>query len=160
MSKTIISVTSKAIGKCRSECRSPPAGGNAKSLDQRVEPLDVGDLDADRVQHLQQVLARLLLAAFDGLGKRRLHAAALLAQFPRPRIERGGLAERFAHAPTEALGLAKSVMNRAFESDRDTVYAQEAAAQAMCRESAFHQEAVRRFLAKEAPQYQWPESKK
>lgn len=70
------------------------------------------------------------------------------------------LAARFAHAPTEALGLAKSVMNRAFESDRDTVYAQEAAAQAMCRESAFHQEAVRRFLAKEAPQYQWPESKK
>jgi 2-(1,2-epoxy-1,2-dihydrophenyl)acetyl-CoA isomerase len=52
------------------------------------------------------------------------------------------------------------VMNRAFESDRDTVYAHEAAAQAMCRESAFHQEAVRRFLAKEAPQYQWPESKK
>lgn len=70
------------------------------------------------------------------------------------------LAARFEHAPTEALGLAKSVMNRAFESDRDTVYAQEAAAQAMCRESAFHQEAVRRFLAKEAPAYQWPESKK
>lgn len=70
------------------------------------------------------------------------------------------LAARFEHAPTEALGLAKSVMNRAFESDRDTVYAQEAAAQAMCRESAFHQEAVRRFLAKQAPAYQWPESKK
>lgn len=70
------------------------------------------------------------------------------------------LAARFGQAPTEALGLAKSVMNRAFETDRDTVYLQEAAAQAMCRESAFHQEAVRRFLAKEAPQYQWPESKK
>lgn len=70
------------------------------------------------------------------------------------------LAARFERAPTEALGLAKSVMNRAFESDRDTVYAQEAAAQAMCRESAFHQEAVRRFLAKEAPVYQWPEGKK
>lgn len=69
------------------------------------------------------------------------------------------LAARFEHAPTEALGLAKSVMNRAFESDRDTVYAQEAAAQAMCRESGFHQEALRRFLAKEAPTYQWPENK-
>ncbi len=69
-------------------------------------------------------------------------------------------AERFQHAPTEALGLAKGVMNHAFESERRSVYAQEAAAQAMCRESAFHQEAVRRFLAKEAPAYQWPEGKK
>lgn len=69
------------------------------------------------------------------------------------------LAERFRHAPTEALGLAKSVMNRAFESDRRSIYAQEAAAQAMCRESAFHQEAVRRFIAKEPPVYQWPETK-
>ena len=69
-------------------------------------------------------------------------------------------ADRFQHAPTDAIGLAKSVMNRAFESDRRTVYAQEAAAQAMCRESEFHQEAVRRFLAKEPPVFQWPEERK
>lgn len=68
-------------------------------------------------------------------------------------------AARFEHAPTEALGLAKAVMNHAYESDRREVYAQEAAAQAMCRESTFHQEAVRRFLAKEAPAYQWPEDR-
>jgi enoyl-CoA hydratase/carnithine racemase len=68
-------------------------------------------------------------------------------------------AQRFAHAPTEAIGLAKGVMNHAFESERRTVYAQEAMAQAMARESAFHQEAARRFLAKEAPLYQWPEQK-
>lgn len=68
-------------------------------------------------------------------------------------------AQRFAHAPTEAIGLAKGVMNRAFESERRTVYAQEAMGQAMARESAFHQEASRRFLAKEAPLYQWPEQK-
>ena len=67
-------------------------------------------------------------------------------------------AERFHAAPTEALGLVKGVMNHAFESDRRTVYAQEAMAQAMCRESAFHQEAARRFLAKEPPLYQWTES--
>lgn len=66
-------------------------------------------------------------------------------------------AERFQHAPTEALGFAKGVMNHAFESERRSVFAQEAAAQAMCRESAFHQDAVRRFQAKEAPVYQWPE---
>lgn len=69
-------------------------------------------------------------------------------------------ADRFQHAPTDAIGIAKGVMNHAFESERRTVYAQEAAAQAMCRESAFHQEAVRRFLAKEAPVYQWPEQRK
>lgn len=68
-------------------------------------------------------------------------------------------AERFHTAPTEALGIAKGVMNHAFESDRHSVYAQEAMAQAMCRESDFHNEAVRRFLAKEAPLYQWPDSK-
>ena len=68
-------------------------------------------------------------------------------------------AARFHTAPTEALGLAKSVMNRAFESDRGEVYAQEAMAQAICRESEFHAEAVRRFMAKEAPLYQWPATK-
>lgn len=69
-------------------------------------------------------------------------------------------ARRFHHAPTESIGIVKNVMNHAFESERRTVYAQEAMAQAMCRESDFHQEAVRRFLAKEAPVYQWPEEKK
>lgn len=68
-------------------------------------------------------------------------------------------AERFHTAPTGALGIAKGVMNHAFESDRQTVYAQESMAQAMCRESDFHNEAVRRFLAKEAPLYQWPDVK-
>ncbi|MCW5238015.1 enoyl-CoA hydratase/isomerase family protein [Verminephrobacter eiseniae] len=67
-------------------------------------------------------------------------------------------AQRFHHAPTEALGIAKGVLNHAFESERRDVYAQEAMAQAMARESAFHQDAARRFLAKEPPAYQWPES--
>lgn len=65
-------------------------------------------------------------------------------------------AQRFHEAPIGALGLAKSVMNHAFESDRRTVYAQEAMAQAICRESDFHAEAVDRFLAKQPPRYQWP----
>jgi 2-(1,2-epoxy-1,2-dihydrophenyl)acetyl-CoA isomerase len=69
-------------------------------------------------------------------------------------------ARRFHGAPTESLGIVKNVMNHAFESERRSVYAQEAMAQAMCRESEFHQEAMRRFLAKEAPAYQWPEARK
>ena len=66
------------------------------------------------------------------------------------------LAARFEHAPAGALGIVKSVMNHAFESDRRTVYMQEAMAQSLCRESAFHKEAAGRFLNKQAPLYQWP----
>ncbi len=44
-------------------------------------------------------------------------------------------AARFHAAPTAALGIVKNVMNHAFESDRRSVYAQEAMAQAICRES-------------------------
>lgn len=64
-------------------------------------------------------------------------------------------AERFANAPTEAIGYTKRVMNHAFESQRDEVYQQEALAQTLCRESAFHQEAIHRFVRKEPPLYQW-----
>src|SRR3546814_155119 len=67
------------------------------------------------------------------------------------------LAARFEHAPAGALGIIKSVMNHAFESDRRTVYMQEAMAKALCRESAFHQEAARRFVDKQPPLYQWPQ---
>ncbi|RZS31792.1 enoyl-CoA hydratase/isomerase family protein [Corticibacter populi] len=67
------------------------------------------------------------------------------------------LAARFEHAPAGALGIVKSVMNHAFESDRRSVYQQEALAQSLCRESAFHQEAARRFLGKQPPLYQWPQ---
>lgn len=65
------------------------------------------------------------------------------------------MAERFHCAPTQALGLAKTVMNRSFESTRETVYAQEAMAQAICRDSAFHREAARRFVDKQPAVYQW-----
>ncbi len=69
-------------------------------------------------------------------------------------------AARFEHAPAGALGIMKSVMNRAFESDRHTVYMQEAMAQSLCRESPFHQEAARRFMEKQPPLYQWPQEQK
>ncbi len=65
------------------------------------------------------------------------------------------LAARFEHAPAGALGIAKSVMNRAFESDRKSVYLQEAMAPSLCRESAYHREAAQRFLDKQPPRYQW-----
>ena len=69
-------------------------------------------------------------------------------------------AARFQHAPTAALGIAKTVMNHAFESERREVYAQEALAQALCLQSEFHKEAARRFVEKQPPLYQWPEAAK
>lgn len=69
------------------------------------------------------------------------------------------LAARFEGAPAGTLGIVKSVMNHAFESDRRSVYMQEALAQALCRESSFHKEAVQRFIDKQPPLYQWPEDK-
>jgi enoyl-CoA hydratase/carnithine racemase len=66
-------------------------------------------------------------------------------------------AERFHAAPTAAIGIAKSVMNRAFESDRQEVYAQEALAQALCLQSDFHRDAVQRFVEKQPPIYRWDE---
>lgn len=65
------------------------------------------------------------------------------------------MAERFAAAPAGALGLAKQMMNRAFETDRRTVFEYEALAQSLCRESAFHREAVGRFVRREPPLYDW-----
>ena len=65
------------------------------------------------------------------------------------------LAARFATAPLGALAIAKQTMNRAFESDRRTVFEAEAMAQALCRESDFHREAVARFIAKQPPLFNW-----
>lgn len=69
-------------------------------------------------------------------------------------------AQRFHDAPTAAIGIAKGAMNRAFESERHEMYAQEALAQALCLQSEFHREAVRRFVEKQPPLYAWPEDGK
>lgn len=65
------------------------------------------------------------------------------------------LAARFHNAPTKAIGMAKAIMNRSFEAERQAVYAQEAMAQALCRQSAFHAEAVLRFMERQAPVWRW-----
>ncbi len=68
-------------------------------------------------------------------------------------------AERFHSAPTSAIGIAKNIMNHAFESDRGEAYAQEALAQALCMQSAFHRDAVQRFRDKQPALYQWDEGR-
>ncbi len=65
------------------------------------------------------------------------------------------LARKFEAAPAGALGLAKQMMNRAFETDRRSVFEYEALAQSLCRESDFHREAVARFVGKQPALYDW-----
>ncbi|QEY62965.1 enoyl-CoA hydratase/isomerase family protein [Metapseudomonas lalkuanensis] len=62
-------------------------------------------------------------------------------------------ASQFDNAPPRALALAKSLLNRSFETDRATMNQLEASAQSLCGASQYHAEAVRRFLAKEGLAY-------
>jgi len=60
-------------------------------------------------------------------------------------------ASQFDDAPPQALGMAKIIMNRAFESDRQAMKQMEAAAQGLCGASTYHAEALRRFRTREKP---------
>jgi 2-(1,2-epoxy-1,2-dihydrophenyl)acetyl-CoA isomerase len=51
--------------------------------------------------------------------------------------------------------MAKTIMNQSFESDARTLAEMEAYAQSMCRGSPYHQEAIRRFKAKEPLRFDW-----
>ncbi|MFC5694730.1 enoyl-CoA hydratase/isomerase family protein [Pseudomonas sp. GCM10022186] len=62
-------------------------------------------------------------------------------------------ARQFDEAPPRALALAKTLLNRSFETDRPAMTQLEAAAQSLCGASQYHAEAVRRFLAKEGLAY-------
>ena len=65
------------------------------------------------------------------------------------------LAQRFAHASTAAIGLAKNVLNQAFELPAHTLAELESHAQTLCRSSAYHQEAVQRFRDKLPLRFDW-----
>lgn len=62
-------------------------------------------------------------------------------------------ARRFDDAPTHVLGMAKGIMNRTFETDRQAMTQLETAVQGLCAASRYNAEAVRRFFAKETPLY-------
>jgi 2-(1,2-epoxy-1,2-dihydrophenyl)acetyl-CoA isomerase len=65
------------------------------------------------------------------------------------------LAARFHEASTEALGIAKNVLNRAFNLDQDTLAELEACAQALALHTEYHKDAVARFLAKQPLAFRW-----
>jgi 2-(1,2-epoxy-1,2-dihydrophenyl)acetyl-CoA isomerase len=65
------------------------------------------------------------------------------------------LARRLGEASTAAIGMAKTVMNQAFELDIHAMAELESYAQTLCRGSAYHQDAVRRFKDKEPLRFDW-----
>jgi 2-(1,2-epoxy-1,2-dihydrophenyl)acetyl-CoA isomerase len=70
------------------------------------------------------------------------------------------LARRFGEASTAAIGMAKTVMNQAFELDARAMAELEAYAQTMCRGSAYHQDAVQRFRDKQPLRFDWDRDRK
>ncbi len=65
------------------------------------------------------------------------------------------LAGRFHNASTDAIGMAKNVLNQAFHLDQRALAEMESYAQALAVETSYHQEAVARFKRKEPPLFQW-----
>lgn len=58
------------------------------------------------------------------------------------------LAARYHDASTEALGIAKNILNRSFNLDQDTLAELESSAQALALHTSYHDEAVANFLGK------------
>ena len=65
------------------------------------------------------------------------------------------LARRFCSASTLAIGLAKTILNQSFNLDQRAMAELEAMAQALCMDSAYHKEAVQRFLDKQPALFDW-----
>jgi 2-(1,2-epoxy-1,2-dihydrophenyl)acetyl-CoA isomerase len=64
-------------------------------------------------------------------------------------------AGRFCHASTDAIGLAKQILNQTFDIDFHTALELEAQAQSAIRSSAYHRESVARFRAKQPLPFHW-----
>lgn len=84
-----------------------------------------------------------------------LQMGLVQAVVPADRLRETALAfaRRFDDAPTQVLGLAKGLLNRSFESDRHGMTQCEIGLQGLLAGSNYHAEALRRFLAREAPAY-------
>ncbi|WP_239494768.1 enoyl-CoA hydratase/isomerase family protein [Roseovarius amoyensis] len=65
------------------------------------------------------------------------------------------LARRFCSGSTLAIGLAKNVLNQSFNLDQRAMAELEAMAQALCMDSAYHKEAIQRFLDKKPALFDW-----
>lgn len=70
------------------------------------------------------------------------------------RADRMALA--LAGLPTAVLGMTKRAFDASLDSGLPAMLEMEAAAQGVARSTQYHQDAVRRFLDKQPPAFQWP----
>lgn len=68
-------------------------------------------------------------------------------------------AGQFRNASRDAIGMSKTILNKAFELDQRALSEMENYAQAMCMESEYHRDAVARFLGKKPLRFNWDNEK-
>lgn len=66
------------------------------------------------------------------------------------------MARALSSASPIAMSITKDALNGSLDSDLDSLLKLEAASQAVAGTSDYHKEATRRFVEKQAPQFQWP----
>jgi enoyl-CoA hydratase/carnithine racemase len=66
------------------------------------------------------------------------------------------MAHSLARLPLAVLGMTKRTFNASLGSDLTALLEMEACSQGIARSSAYHAQAIQRFLSKEAPDFQWP----
>jgi 2-(1,2-epoxy-1,2-dihydrophenyl)acetyl-CoA isomerase len=66
----------------------------------------------------------------------------------------GAIAQRYANAPTKAIGLIKRMLNRSFESSLEEMLEQEKFGQEIAGRTEDYQEGVNSFVEKRKPNYQ------
>lgn len=69
--------------------------------------------------------------------------------------EADALARRLAQGSKNAIAVTKKLVNRSFNTDYRTMAEMEADGQALMFTTDYHKEAVRRFIDKEPPMYDW-----
>ena len=74
--------------------------------------------------------------------------------------EARALAGRFRTASTEAIGIAKNILNQSYNLDHRTLLELEAMAQPIARDSDYHRAAVKRFVTKEPSIFAWEQMDK
>lgn len=113
-----------------------------------------------RIVGLQRA-KELVFSAREMHAQEALELGILYAIHPAERLldEALALAARFHDASTEAIGIAKNVLNRSFHLDYDTLAELEACAQALVRHTAYHKDAVNRFLGKRPLAFRWDAKK-
>jgi 2-(1,2-epoxy-1,2-dihydrophenyl)acetyl-CoA isomerase len=100
--------------------------------------------------------AKELVFFGDAIDARRAEAMGLVNRVvPGLQLEptAGELAARLARGPTKAIGMAKRLLNRSFESDREAAFAEEAAAQELNMTTEDAQEGVRSFVERREPEF-------